>query len=103
MIRRSENDRDQITRCSICCQAPVGDDYPRRVCRRCDSLALNDAAAPAFADADSGRGDNPVFIEGRPCWRLFESGFWVTLLDVDNCRNLDDFCRRNKLPLPPEP
>ena len=92
-------DKDYITRCGICGLAPVGGDFPRRVCPRCDALALNDAARPAHATADGADGDNPVSIEGKQCWRHYRAGGWVTMVDVDNCRDLFEFCKRNDLPI----
>ena len=69
--------------------------------KRCDAMALNDAARPAVSAPDGSSGDNPVFIEGRQCWRYYALGGWVTMLDVDNCRDLYDFCKRNDLHLEP--
>jgi hypothetical protein len=90
---------DEVTRCNICGHEPVSDDFPRLVCPRCDALALNDAASPARTSADGSGGDNPVYIDGRQCWRHYYAGGYVTMLDVDNCRDLDQFCRVNKLAL----
>lgn len=92
--------RDKVARCDICRREPVGGEFPRAVCPRCDALALTDSASPARADADAGCGDNPVYINGRLCWRCYFRGGWVTMTDVDNCRDLDEFCRRNQLPPP---
>ncbi len=94
-------EKDEVTRCSICGREPVGEDFPGAVCRRCDALALNDAARPAWADADAGCGDNPVFIEGAQCWRRYSRGGWVTMRDEHNCRDYSEFCRRHGLPDPP--
>jgi hypothetical protein len=60
-------------------------------------LALNDAARPAQGDPETG-GDNPVYVDGKQCFRVYYPGGWVTMVDVDNCRDLGEFCRRNKLP-----
>ncbi len=93
-------DQDEITRCSICGREPVGNDYPHRICPRCDVLALNDAARPAEVSPDRASGDNPVYVEGRQCWRCFHQGGWATMVDTDNCRDYPEFCRRNGLPDP---
>jgi len=71
------------------------------VCPRCDAMALNDAARPATAAEDGRCGDNPVYIEGKLCWRQYGPDGWVTMLDPANCRDFEDFCRRNHLPAPP--
>ena len=92
-----DGNKAEITVCPICRREPVGDEYPRRVCPRCDALALNDAARPAWVSEDGRQGDNPVFIDGRQCWRDLSVRRWVTMLDVDNCRDYYDFCRRNGL------
>lgn len=103
VIKPKPEEANEVSRCSICQQTPVGDEYPGRVCKRCDALAFNDAARPAAVSPDGNSGDNPVYIDGRQCWRIYGHGGYVTMLDGFNCRDLDEFCRRNKLPLPPEP
>ena len=93
--------RDEISFCSICGSLPVGADFPRLVCRRCDALALNDAARPAEGPAwAGGGGDNPVYIDGKQCWRRYGQDGWVTMLDLDNCRDFGQFCKVNRLPEP---
>lgn len=94
-------ERDEITRCGICGREPVGEDFPRAVCPRCDALALNDAGRPPEVAADGSSGDNPVFVEGRQCWRRYALGGWVTMLDPDKCRDFHEFCKRNELHLAP--
>ena len=92
-------DKDEVTRCSICGREPVGEDFPRVVCPRCDAMALNDAARPAETAPDGSSGENPVFVDGRQCWRYYAPGGWVTMLDPDKCRDFYEFCKRNELPL----
>ena len=94
-------EKDEVTRCSICGREPVGEDFPRVVCPRCDALALNDAARPPEVAVDGSSGDNPVFVEGRQCWRHYALGGWVTMLDPDQCRDFHEFCQRNELHLTP--
>ncbi len=93
--------KDKVTRCSICGREPVEEDFPRRVCPRCDAMALNDAARPAQAAPDGSLGDNPVYIDGRQCWRHYRrGGGWVTMVDIHNCRDMHEFCKVNELPAP---
>ncbi len=90
--------KDGATRCSICGSAPVPGDFPLQVCRGCAAMALDDAARPAQVNQDGTAGDNPVYIDGRQCWRYFQAGGgYVTLLDTQNCRDYEEFCRRNRL------
>lgn len=90
--------KDQVTRCSICGMSPVSGDLPLLVCRRCATMAFNDAARPAQVNEEGTAGDNPVYIDGRQCWRYFQAGGgYVTMLDTQNCRDYDEFCRRNRL------
>ena len=91
-------DKAEVTRCSICGREPVGDYLPRLLCPRCDAMALNDAARPARGAADGSRGDNPVFVGGKQCWRRYALGGWETMLDLDNCRDYYEFCKQNDLP-----
>lgn len=89
---------EEATQCSMCHRRPVGDDFPRIVCPRCDATSLNDVASPARGDPETGAGDNPVFIQGQQCWRYYYPGGWVTMLDDGNCRDFHEFCKRNRLP-----
>ncbi|KKK48831.1 hypothetical protein LCGC14_3141180, partial [marine sediment metagenome] len=75
------SEKDEVIRCSICRREPVGNDLPRLVCPRCDAMALNDAARPAETVPDDGAGDNPVYIDGKQCWRRYAMGGWATMLD----------------------
>ncbi|MBP7582871.1 MAG: hypothetical protein KBA61_02475 [Spirochaetes bacterium] len=82
--------------CAICGN-PLGEPYsiyPRVVCPRCDSRALNERGEPArhilqkvppgkavdYVFADDG--DNPVFIDGIRCTRRYKFGGWVTMRDA---------------------
>jgi len=98
MIDAARADKDDVTRCSICGLEPVEDAFPRAVCPRCDARALNDAAAPAAVGPAGKGGDNPVYIDGRQCWRHYGIDGWVTMLDLHNCRDYYEFCKKNGLP-----
>lgn len=91
-------EKDEASRCSICELEPVGEEYPRRVCPRCDAMAITDAARPAQAAEDGASGDNPVYIDGKQCWRHYSRDGYATMLDTDNCRDFYEFCKRNDLP-----
>jgi hypothetical protein len=98
MVAKQSPSKDKVTRCCICHREPVGDTFPRAVCPRCDAMAFNDAASPAAGGRAGEPGDNPVFIDGRQCWRYYSGDGWVTMLDTDNCRDFFDFCKQNRLP-----
>ena len=102
--------------CAICGRhlEPTALPYPRLVCGRCGSRALNSDGKPALTDSqrpenveiqarapmgeiiDFGDGgDNPVFINGFKCWRRYKFGGFVTLRDFDSA-TLREFNRRLK-------
>lgn len=39
-------------------------------------------------------GDNPVYIDGEKCWRVYKFGGFVTLWDPFDCDSIDEFSSR---------
>lgn len=95
--------------------------YPGLVCEGCDQRALNARGQPALhcnstpeaierakeiikAHREKGDhidcvdfgdgGDNPVFIDGKKCWRRYRFGGWVTMIDCFDCETLETFCQK---------
>ena len=82
--------------CAIC-NLPLTDffsDYPNPVCDECDQRAVNvDGEKPKFYSMWDD-GDNPVFIDGRKCWRRYRFGGYVTMLDKHDSQDILEFCSK---------
>jgi hypothetical protein len=58
--------------------------YPNLVCRECDGRAVNCAGQRP-------KDENPVFIDGKQCWRRYRFGSHLTMLDDQNCSSIAEF------------
>jgi len=99
--------------------------YPNPVCQQCDSRALNangekakwgfeyvyetqenyrkaleqkrryynDESIDAIIIPDAG--ENPVFIDGRKCWRRYRFGGYLTMKDDHDCSDISEFYRKH--------
>ena len=105
--------------CSIC-HKKIHDSnlpayFPGYVCAECDSRAMAKDGRPVsqhffekrarlrhedpfgYKDAllSSDTGPNPVFIDGKQCWRRYRLGAWITMKDNYNSRTLEEFEQNN--------
>lgn len=92
--------------------------YPNLVCKNCDKRAININGEHAkhcseYPDAikyareyykktgtiimPDDDGDNPVFIDGKKCWRRYRFGGWITMLGKHNCKDISEFYKKIKL------
>jgi len=105
----SENKISNVV-CSICNASldTFYKPYPNPVCQKCDSRALNKEDLPPKSGMqmddykklckETGKlwmppddGDNPVFINGKKCWRRYKFGGWITMLDKYDCKDISEF------------
>lgn len=85
--------------------------YKYQVCSECESQAVTeDGERPQHGNEYLGRetliektedlikirgtpdvGDNPVFIDGEKCWRMYKFGGYITLWDPYNCDSISEY------------
>ena len=88
--------------------------YPNLVCWECDLRAVNTwgeepAVGAAYREKQkaksdnpeevsvpSNSGENPVFIDGKKCWRRYSLGGHVTPVDEFDCESLIEFNEKHQ-------
>jgi len=101
-----------VPKCSIC-DGPLGYDkkfagyYPGLVCQLCDERAVNKKNIkarhiPDYIDIKNNvfvvgcdSGDNPVFIDEVKCWRRYRFGFYLTMRDYHDCKDISEFYEKH--------
>jgi hypothetical protein len=74
------------TKCPICSNEFEGDPlYQGLICDACDQKAVGSTGHDPFVEPWYDSGENPVFVDGRRCYRRYRFGGWVTMVDECEC------------------
>lgn len=106
--------------CAICGEAlygiplPLTKTYVNVVCKACERRAVTadgeepkqgaayrekvkaESEDPESVDVPSDAGENPVFIDGRKCWRRYKFGGYITRVDEFDCDDIWEFREKHE-------
>jgi DNA-directed RNA polymerase subunit RPC12/RpoP len=93
-----DKDYQQLT-CSICgndlFDPSFASNYPNFVCHDCGSRAVNIGCKTPEWNSQHDSGENPVFIDGKKCWRRYRYGGYITMLDDMDCSDIGEFYEKH--------